>query len=75
MTDQRTTYRGRRVWRGGELQGLQAHWHGIPDDVLDAAREARNYRCVDCGDTPLGNGLRCFPCFTGRVAASKKGAA
>ena len=68
----RVSFMGRRPQDGYELSRLMAHWQGVPMATIEAAREGRNGRCVECGRAPLDGGLRCVRCF-GRVA--KRGAA
>ena len=62
MTD-RTTYRGRRPQNGAELVRLKAHWEGVPDSVIEAARLGNNRSCVGCFKPSLDGGLRCLDCF------------
>ena len=62
MTD-RTNYRGRRPQNGAELVRLKAHWEGVPDSVIEAARLGNNRSCVGCFKPSLDGGLRCLDCF------------
>lgn len=51
----------------------RAHWGPIPEyarpRLLELVRAGANRRCVDCDQTPLDGGLRCYGCFQARCAA------
>lgn len=66
----RATYRGKRFQSGSEIERMRAHWEGIAEGLLVAAREGSNPWCVGCSAPPLDGGLRCLACFR-KVARPK----
>ena len=60
----------------GSMRSDTAAWRrhctDVPAHVIEAVRAGSNDACVDCGDTPVAGGLRCFRHFSAVAQPPKR---